>query len=108
MKGAGPAAWSGGRLPLAAAAMAGMERRGPKGRRGKGQASPGRTRSSTARAARAGAGGLAGDAGGTVRLACAYCGKRFACVRDSLAHRMQICQRCFEAKFRFPEICQRP
>lgn len=52
--------------------------------------------------------GKAGEAEGTVRLKCQYCGKAFLCKRSSLAARMGICLVCFEKRVRFPQICQRP
>ncbi len=39
---------------------------------------------------------------------CGSCGKRFACLRDSVADQVGLCRRCFERKIRFPGLCQRP
>jgi hypothetical protein len=46
--------------------------------------------------------------GAAVARTCSSCGKRFACLRRSLADQLGLCLRCFERKVRFPGLCQRP
>lgn len=43
-----------------------------------------------------------------VSRTCGGCGKRYPCLRGSVAEQMGICLRCFERTVRFPRLCQRP